>query len=102
MKDFDKCCGFAGEFAIKNPEISAEISAKKVKKALETKADYITTCCPSCVLGLTQGSIENNTFKPILNFVELILMAKKVTFQVPSLQEEPDANQEKSLIISKK
>lgn len=57
MKEFDKCCGFSGEFAVKNPEISRQISAQKAQNALETKADYILTSCPSCILGLNQGLI---------------------------------------------
>jgi Fe-S oxidoreductase len=58
MEEYDKCCGFSGEFAVKNPEISTQISAKKSKNALETKADYILTFCPACLLGLSQGLIE--------------------------------------------
>jgi Fe-S oxidoreductase len=58
MKDFDKCCGFSGEFAVKNPEISQKISAEKIKNALDTKAGYVLTSCPACILGLTQGMIE--------------------------------------------
>lgn len=58
MNDFDKCCGFSGEFAIKNPKLSEQISAQKAKNAVATNADYILTSCPACVLGLTQGLIE--------------------------------------------
>lgn len=78
MKDFDKCCGFSGEFAIKNPEISAQISANKAQNAIETNADYILTSCPACILGLTQGMIEGRTFKPLLNFIEFIALADSV------------------------
>ena len=60
MKDFDVCCGFSGEFAMKNPEISTQISVQKAQNALETKADYILTSCPACVLGLNQGLIEKD------------------------------------------
>jgi len=79
MKEFDKCCGFSGEFAIKNPNLSAKISKKKATNALATNADYIVTSCPACVLGLTQGLIENgenSQQKTVLNFVEFINMAK--------------------------
>lgn len=79
MVEFDKCCGFSGEFAIKNPELSQKISAKKAKNAAETNADYILTSCPACILGLTQGSIENKGSQPILNFMEFILKAEKIT-----------------------
>ena len=79
MNEFDKCCGFSGEFAIKNPALSAKISKKKAKNALATNADYILTSCPACKLGLTQGLIENGLptqQHKVLNFVEFIAMAK--------------------------
>lgn len=78
MEDFDKCCGFSGEFALKNQQISEQISSQKAKNALATKADYIVTTCPACNLGLIQGSIiENNIISP-LNLVELLLLAEKI------------------------
>lgn len=78
MKDFDKCCGFSGEFALKNPELSIEISKEKAQNAADTNADYILTSCPACVLGLTQGMIENKQIKSIINFVELLSQAEKI------------------------
>lgn len=82
MKDFDKCCGFSGEFAIKNSEISQKISAQKVKNSLATGTDYIVTSCPACILGLIQGMIELNLHSPfiihssLVNFIEFISQAK--------------------------
>ncbi len=80
MQGYDECCGFAGEFAIKNNKISREISKKKIKNALETNADYILTTCPACVMGLTQGLITNKTYsrkKPkVLNIIEFLALMK--------------------------
>lgn len=85
MKNFDKCCGFAGEFALKNPVLSEKISAEKIKNALETNADYILTTCPSCTLGLTQGLIKNakssKKLPKILNLVEFIARADKIVLK---------------------
>ena len=76
MEEFDKCCGFSGEFAIKNPSLSTEISKKKAKNALATNSDFILTSCPACKLGLVQGLIENKEFSPVLNLVEFVAMGK--------------------------
>ncbi|MDD3436957.1 MAG: (Fe-S)-binding protein [Candidatus Gastranaerophilales bacterium] len=80
MKDFDKCCGFSGAFAVKNPKISGQISKEKVQNAVETRADYILTSCPACILGLTQGlidlqSIHHSPFT-IHHFIEFIAKAE--------------------------
>lgn len=81
MKDFDKCCGFSGEFAIKNPEISQKISLTKIQNALETKADYVLTSCPACLLGLNQGFISYSTFRPfnLSTFIEFLAQSKITT-----------------------
>ena len=62
MDDYDECCGLAGEFALKNPKLSKEISIKKAENIIKTNADYVITTCPACVLGLNQGLILKKTF----------------------------------------
>lgn len=84
MQEFDKCCGFSGEFAIKNPKISAQITKSKAQKAIATKADYILTSCPSCVLGLTQGLIENiyseQKLPKVMNLIEFFAQADEIIY----------------------
>lgn len=77
MKDYDECCGFAGEFAIKNPKISQAISKQKAENAFETGAEYLVTVCPACVMGLHQGFIAARKKAPkIMNMVEFLSIAK--------------------------
>lgn len=51
-ENYDDCCGFSGEFAIKNPKISKKILNKKAENIIKTNADIVITTCPSCVIGL--------------------------------------------------
>lgn len=77
MKDYDACCGFAGEFAIKNPKISREISKQKAENAFATGADYILTTCPACVMGLHQGFMTAGIKAPkIMNIMEFLALAE--------------------------
>lgn len=82
MKEFDKCCGFSGAFAINNPEISQKISSLKSQNAVESSADYVLTSCPSCVLGLNQGFLElergrtSNLLPFASHFIEFLALAK--------------------------
>src|SRR5574344_1625360 len=77
MKDFNVCCGFSGEFAIKNHKISEKISAEKAQNALNTNADYIVTSCPACVLGLNQGLIELGQYPShVINFAALLRLSE--------------------------
>lgn len=80
MDNYDDCCGFAGEFAIKNNKISRQISKIKIENALKTNADYILTTCPACIMGLTQGLIANKTFgknsPKVLNLIDFLSKAE--------------------------
>lgn len=53
------CCGFSGDFGILHNKISTEISRKNLEKYNEEDYSEIITSCPSCIIGLKQGSIEN-------------------------------------------
>ena len=57
-KDFDKCCGFSGKFALQNQEISRKISKQKAQNYIDANVDFILTTCPACQLGLNQGLAE--------------------------------------------
>lgn len=77
MKDYDECCGFAGEFALKNPKISQAISKQKAENAFATGADYLLTTCPACVMGLHQGFILLGKKSPkIMNIIEFLDFAE--------------------------
>ncbi len=78
MKDYDACCGFAGEFAIKNHKISLAISKKKAQNIIDTGADYVITTCPSCILGLNQGLMGK---VKVLSLTDFILKAQVLTNQ---------------------
>lgn len=74
MKDYDECCGLAGEFAIKNHKISQELSKQKVQNAIATGADYIVTTCPACVLGIKQGLIGIKNAPKVLSLSDFLNM----------------------------
>ena len=76
MKNFDDCCGFAGEFAIKNHKLSVDISKKKAKNIIETGADIVVTTCPSCIMGLKQGLFGVKNAPKVLSLSEFLLNLK--------------------------
>lgn len=74
MKDYDECCGFAGEFALKNRELSLEISKQKAQNIINTGADFCVTTCPACILGLKQGLFGIKNAPKVLSLTEFILL----------------------------
>ena len=76
-KDYDECCGFAGEFAIRNPKLSMKMTRQKAKNLADTGADIILTACPSCIIGIYQGFLGKKHPK-ILNIIEFLALANKI------------------------
>ena len=61
------CCGSAGTYNILQPQISAELKARKVRNIEATKADIIATGNIGCMTQIASG-----TAMPILHTVELL------------------------------
>jgi len=74
MKNYDECCGFAGEFALKNPKLSKLLSLRKAQNIINTKANYVITTCPSCILGLKRGLFRTKNAPKVLSLSEFLLM----------------------------
>lgn len=58
LKNADSCCGSAGIYNITNYEMSMEILDTKMEHVKETKAHYIVTANPGCLLQMKNGIIR--------------------------------------------
>ncbi len=72
MKNADRCCGASGLYFLSKPGISQSISKRKAENILNTKANIVTTSCPSCKIGLSQGLSLCNRKMPVYQPVELL------------------------------
>ncbi|MGC8742519.1 MAG: (Fe-S)-binding protein [Verrucomicrobiia bacterium] len=57
MEAAEQCCGFGGTFSAKFPMISTAMGDVKCASALDTGAEFITSCDSSCLMHL-QGLIS--------------------------------------------
>jgi glycolate oxidase iron-sulfur subunit len=55
MKEADRCCGSAGIYNVTEPEMSGRILEHKMEHAEATKAEYILTSNPGCLLQMKLG-----------------------------------------------
>ncbi len=55
MKESDRCCGFAGSYSVKFPEISAPILERKLKNIAESGAENVCMDCPGCLMQISRG-----------------------------------------------
>ncbi len=79
MKAYDDCCGFAGEFALKNRKISTRLGKLKAERIIRTEADIVITTCPACILGIlhgyaTAGVLSKNPPK-VMNIIDFLALA---------------------------
>ncbi|MFW6055554.1 MAG: (Fe-S)-binding protein, partial [Thermodesulfobacteriota bacterium] len=53
MTDADRCCGMGGTFNLQHYDLSKQIGDKKLQSILDTQADVVATCCPACMMQIT-------------------------------------------------
>lgn len=73
MNESDRCCGFAGSYSIKFPEMSGPILARKVKNVKESGADVVAVDCPGCLMQITGGLDQADSAVKVKHTAELIL-----------------------------
>jgi len=79
MENYDSCCGLAGSFGVKNPKLSKELSIKKAENILKTKADFVITTCPVCLIGLKQGLRFTKSNTKVISLLEFLAKADNIT-----------------------
>ena len=72
MDDFDECCGFCGEFSLKNWKISKALMKMKAQNAINSKADVILTLCPACETGIKIGGFLLGKNLKIMNITDFL------------------------------
>jgi L-lactate dehydrogenase complex protein LldE len=56
-----ECCGFGGIFAIQQPELSAELLARKLGHIEESEADTVVACDTGCLMQIEGGLRRRRT-----------------------------------------
>lgn len=55
-KQYAFCCGGGSGVKSNYPEIANSVAKERIKMAEETKAKYLTTCCPMCYFNFKENS----------------------------------------------
>jgi len=55
MPESDVCCGFAGSYSIKLPDVSASILARKIRNIDSVEPEIVVTDCPGCIMQIRGG-----------------------------------------------
>jgi len=65
LAEADRCCGFAGTYAVRLEPVSLRILQRKMECLAAAKPDVIATDCPGCLLHLRRGAARFHLAAPI-------------------------------------
>jgi len=68
----DECCGFGGSFAVRLPEVSAQILAKKVANVEATGAACLVACDAGCLMQMGGGLTRRRSKVRAVHLAELL------------------------------
>ena len=90
-RENSRCCGAGGGYKSQYNDLAVNIAAERIKDAEATGAEILVTCCPFCVVNLTQGAKQANSKMKVMDLCEILL---KVTAPAEAKPEEkkPDAD----------
>jgi L-lactate dehydrogenase complex protein LldF len=72
MAECDMCCGMAGSYSLKLPEISAPILERKIKNLKETGAPLAAMDCPGCAMQIRGGLDKQRDSVEVRHTAELL------------------------------
>lgn len=72
MKETDRCCGLAGSYAVKFPEISAPILERKLNHIEDTRTKIVAVDCPGCLMQIQGGLDKRNSSIKVRHTAEIL------------------------------
>lgn len=73
MKESDSCCGFAGSYSIKFPEMSGPILERKLRNVEDSGAEVVAVDCPGCLMQISGGLDQTDLKVKVKHTAELLL-----------------------------
>lgn len=75
MREPNSCCGFGGTFSLFHYDVSRSVNDEKIKQIADTKAQYVVTGCPGCVMHLKDGLYRNHNKQQAVHVISLLAEA---------------------------
>jgi len=78
MKEPGRCCGMAGSFSLVHPDLSVQISDRKIADIQTTNTDTVATGCPACRMQLQSGVENANLDEEVLHTIQILAESYRV------------------------
>ena len=69
------CCGGGGGLLVSDKALSEKLAIRRIRQALETKAEYLVTLCPTCELNLRNAAGNHQGGMKVQNVLDLVYEA---------------------------
>jgi Fe-S oxidoreductase len=73
MPEPDVCCGFAGSYSMKLPDVSASILARKLANIESVEPEVVVTDCPGCIMQIRGGTEKRGSGIKVCHTAEMLL-----------------------------
>jgi L-lactate dehydrogenase complex protein LldE len=68
----DECCGFGGMFSVEESEVSVRMGENKLRRHMETGAEFITGPDSSCLMHMQGIARKNDSPIKFIHIVEIM------------------------------
>ena len=75
IKEFQRCCGAGGGVKAGIPDLALGVAESRVKDAVATDADILSSCCPFCKRNLSDGRDALKVDLVVEDVIELVAEA---------------------------
>ncbi|BAW29047.1 CoB--CoM heterodisulfide reductase 2 iron-sulfur subunit D [Methanosarcina thermophila] len=75
IKEFQRCCGAGGGVKAGLPDLAMAVAESRVKDAVATDADILSSCCPFCKRNLMDGRDALKVDMVVEDVIELVAEA---------------------------
>ena len=72
-RENSRCCGAGGGYKSQFNDFATAVAVERIHDAEETGADVLITCCPFCVLNLTQGAKKAGSNIKVMDLAQVLL-----------------------------
>ncbi len=83
VKEFQRCCGAGGGVKAGIPELALGVAESRVKDALDTNADILSSACPFCKRNLSDGRDSLKADIEVEDVIVLVAQALGLSVEEP-------------------
>lgn len=91
VKEFQRCCGAGGGVKAGLPDLALSVAESRVKDALDTNADILSSACPFCKRNLMDGRDSLKADIEVEDIIVLVAQALGLSVEEPKKAEPKKA-----------